>query len=100
MWTPPDPDEPAIVRVVPPRRRPSQVREALDALNRPGQVREALDALDGNHPPPDAADPVIPNYAQRRLSLRPVRAWLWQVTTAVIVAVIAAVIVAGITGHL
>jgi hypothetical protein len=38
VWNPPDPDEPTseIYRLMPPRRRPSQLREALDAARGTG----------------------------------------------------------------
>lgn len=42
VWYPPDPDEPTseIYRLMPPRRRPSELREALDAA--PGHQASCL----------------------------------------------------------
>ena len=98
MWHPPDPDEPVseVYRLLPPQRRPSELREALDAANGTGR--------------PDAGDdPIVvisPHQrwwreltARARPASRRAVGWAWGLATAALAVVIGSLVYSWLTGH-
>ena len=97
MWSPPDPDEPTseLYRLMPPRRQPSQIREALDAAHGIGSS--------------DADDPIVlispdqPWWQRLAARVRPAsrRAamWAWGLFTAALAGVLGSLIYGWLSGH-
>ena len=95
VWHPPDPDEPTseLYRLMPPRRRPSQLQEALDAAH-------------GTGGPGDDGESTTPPRRRWRMlaaKIRPasrrVLGWAWALFTLTLAGVLSLVIYAALTGH-
>jgi hypothetical protein len=97
VWNPPDPDEPTseIYRLMPPRRHPSQLREALDAAYGTGSG-------DGD----GDGDLIMPPRrrwralaAKARPASRRALGWAWGLATLTLAGVLSLVIYAALSGH-
>ena len=98
VWHPSDPDEPVseLYRLLPPQRRPSELREALDAATASGR--------------PDAdGDPIVvisPHQrwwrelaAKARPASRQAAGWAWGLATATLAVVIGSLVYSWLSGH-
>ena len=91
VWYPPDPDEPTseIYRLMPPRR--------------PSELREALDAARGTSSDGDRIMPRRRRWralaAKARPASRRALGWAWGLTTLTLAGVLSLVIYAALSGH-
>lgn len=92
MWYPPDPDEPVseLYRLMPPRRKPSELQEALDAANGAG----------GRD---DGGGLVVPRWrvlAARGVPVsRSAARWVWGLVTASLAVVIGSLMYGWLSSH-
>jgi hypothetical protein len=95
VWNPPDPDEPTseIYRLMPPRRRPSQLREALDVACGTGSG----DGDGGLIMPPRRRWRAL--AAKARPASRRALGWAGGLATLTLAGILSLVIYAALSGH-
>jgi hypothetical protein len=94
VWYPPDPDEPTseLYRLMPPRRRPSQLRETLDAAYGAGATGDGELAVPRRRWWRALAE-------RARLASRRAAGWAWGLATATLAVILGTLISAYLLSH-